>query len=115
MTQVFGVNSANGLYLDSSNNIAILRDLPAITQACETATKAQLGEMVLATSQGIPNFETIWIGTPNYSLYSSYLRNTLQAINGVQEVSSLTLKTLENMLSYTATIKTSFGSGNISV
>lgn len=113
MTTTFGTDANNDLFLNVQNNISVLSDLAAIIAACETATKAQLGEMILTTTQGIPNFETVWVGAPNYSLYTNYLRETLIAVDGVQEVVSLQLMTLNNNLSYTATIRTAFGTGTI--
>lgn len=113
MTTTLGTDANNDIYLDSSNNVAILNGLPAIVKACETATKAQLGEMVLATGLGIPNFQTVWNGNPNFSLFESFLRDTILSVDGVDEVVSLQLRTLNNTLSYTATIRTAFGAGDI--
>lgn len=113
MTTTFGTDASNDLFLDVGNNISVLGGLAAILKACETATKAQLGEMVLTTTQGIPNFQTVWVGAPNYSLYTNYLRTTLVNVDGVQEVVSLNLSTIKNKLLYTATIKTAFGTGTI--
>lgn len=109
MTQTFGTNTNNDLYRDSSGNLAILNGLDAVLAACETATKAQLGEMVLQSNLGIPNFQTIWVGSPNYSLFRSYLRATLLSVSGVREVKSIEVKSANNVLSYTATIETDFG------
>lgn len=113
MTVTFGTNSKNDLYLTSAKSIAVLNGLDAVLKACETASLAQLGEMVLATELGIPNFQTVWVGTPNYPLYTSYLRSTLESVDGVIEVESLDLKTVSNTLSYTATIRTIYGTGVI--
>jgi hypothetical protein len=113
MTQTLGTDSNNDLYLGLDDNVVMLSGLAAIMAACETASKAQLGEMVLATGLGIPNFQTVWVGSPNYSLFSSYLRRTLLAVPGVLEVVSLELKTNNNVLSYIATIRTTFGSADI--
>lgn len=113
MTKTFGTDKNNDLYLDNAKNVAVLTGLPAISAACETATKAQLGEMVLAIGQGIPNFQTIWVGSPNFPVYTSYLRKTLEGIPGVLAVSSLDLTVANNVLSYSAMISTQFGSGSI--
>lgn len=113
MTTTFGVDTNNDLYLGPDKNIVILIGLEAILQACETATRAQLGEMVLEINQGIPNFQTIWVGSPNYSLYTDYILKTLAGVDGVLEVISLQLKTIEDTLTYTATIRTQFGTGDI--
>lgn len=113
MTQTLGTDSNNDLYLGEGKNIAVLSGLPAIIAACETASKAQLGEMVLADQSGIPNFQTVWIGSPNYALFTSYLQRTLLSVEGVVDVTGIELNNRNNILSYTATIKTAFGSVNL--
>lgn len=110
MTKTFGTDSKNDLYLGDGKNLTFLDGLPAVSAGCETATKAQLGEMVLATQSGIPNFQTVWTGSPNYNLYASYLRRTLLSVLGVLDVTDLQITTLNNLLSYTAKIRTQFGS-----
>lgn len=109
MTATFGTDDTNDLYLGADGNIVLLSGIEAVAEACETATKAQLGEMLLMTTLGIPNFQTVWRGVPNFAVYTSFLRNTLQNVNGVQSVESLELKAQSNVLSYVATIKTTFG------
>lgn len=113
MTTTFGTNANNDLYIGSDGNLVVLTGLQAVMAACETATKAQLGEMVLTDTQGIPNFQTIWVGSPNYALYQSFLRNTLLAVPGVLDVKSITLTALNNILSYTAVIVTQFGDAEL--
>lgn len=112
MTMTLGTDSENDLYLGEGKNVVVLSGLGAIIAACETASKAQLGEMVLADQSGIPNFQTIWVGSPNYSLWVSYLQRTLLSIEGVLDA-AVEIRTINNVLSYTATIKTTFGSVNI--
>lgn len=111
MVSTFGTNDNNDIYLGITGSLVVLKDLPAIEGACETASKAQLGEMVLATKQGIPNFQTVWVGSPNFPLFQSYLRNTLLGVAGVQDVQSINLSSVKNSLKYTATIVTQFGIG----
>lgn len=113
MVTTFGTNSNNDLYLGINGNLVVLKDLLAIESACETATKAQLGEMVLAVKQGIPNFQTVWVGAPNFPLWQSYLRNTLLGVAGVQNVQSINVSTIKNTLKYTAKIITQFGIGEL--
>lgn len=113
MTTTFGIDQNNDIYLNNEKNLAVLTGINAVVDAVKTATQAQLGEMVLETGQGIPNFETIWIGTPNYSLWESYLRNTIMNIDGVQELQSLQLQKTGDVLTYTATIKTIYGTAAI--
>ncbi len=109
MATTFGLNSENDIYLGNDGNIVVLSDIQAIAAACETISKAQLGEMVLTTTQGIPNFQTVWVGAPNLGLWQSYLRNSLQNVDGVLQVSDLSFAVNDGVLSYTAIIKTPFG------
>lgn len=113
MTQTLATNSKNDLFMNSSGSLTMLTGLPAVVAACATAAKAQLGEEVLAQNAGIPNFQTIWIGTPNYAIFSSYLRNALQNVDGVKEVNDITMSTQNNVLSYKATITTIYGNGTV--
>lgn len=113
MTRTFGQNSVGDIYIGTDGNLAVLSGLAAVEAACATATKAQLQEMVLATTSGIPNFQALWIGTPEYSLWRSYLLSTLQNVPGVEQVSSLTLSVSGNTVSYTAVIVTPLGTATI--
>lgn len=113
MTQTFTSNSANDIFIGSDGNLAISSGIEAVAMACKTASLAQLGEEVLTDTQGLPNFQSIWIGSPNYALYESYLRNTLLNVPGVLAVKSITMSAQDNVLSYTATIQTQFGTTQI--
>lgn len=99
----------NDLVINSSGSLTMLSGLPAIVAACETATQTQLGECVLETGVGLPNFTTIWVGTPDYALWQSYLQSTLLAVPGVTQVQSISLKAVNNKLSYVAEINTVYG------
>lgn len=114
MTQTFGLNSLNDIYLGTDGNIVVLSGIQAIAGACETVSKSQLGEMVLTTTQGLPNFQAVWQGVPNLRLWQSYLLKALQNVSGVLEVSNLSLEKVDGILTYQATIKTPFGTTQIS-
>lgn len=113
MTATLGTNSNNDLYIGADGNLVMLSGIAAVEAACLTATKAQLGEMVLATTSGIPNFQAIWVGTPDYALWKSYILGALQNVPGVQQVTSLALSVRENTVFYTANITTQFGNGTV--
>lgn len=114
MTKTFATNANNDLYIGSDGNLVIHTGLLAVRDACSTAAKAQLGEMVLDINRGIPNFQTIWIGAPNIPQFETALRNTLQAVADVVEVISLTININSGVLSYTAVILTTYGQTFIS-
>jgi hypothetical protein len=107
----FAVNSQNDLYLDGSGNISFAYDLMAISQQCQQAAKTLLGEMIYNTTTGIPYFQVLWVGIPNVTQFTGALRRAFLAVGGVLEVVSLITSQTENSLSYTAVIRTIYGSG----
>lgn len=109
MVQTFETNSNNDIFLDAAGNVPISTGLEAVLEACATATKAQYQEMILAQSAGIPNFQTIWIGVPNYAIFSAYLKATIESVEGVIAMTNLTLSSKDNVLSYAAEINTIYG------
>lgn len=111
VVKTFNTNSDRDIFIGSDGRLSIATDLQAVLKGCESATYAQLGEMVLATKLGIPNLEAIWIGVPNYPLFELYLRNTILAVQGVTGVKSIEISVRGNVLSYTANIVTVFGAG----
>jgi hypothetical protein len=109
MTQTFGTTSTtNDLYLGPDGNLVVLSGIAAVEAACATATKAQRGEMVFATDTGIPNFLTLWVGTPEYGLWKAAILSTLQGVPGVVAVTSLNLAVDGNTVSYVAQITTQY-------
>lgn len=113
MTRVFTVDSNNDLIIQGDGLMGLSNGLQATLQACEHAAKAQLGEMVLAVNNGVPNFQTIWQGAPNIAQFEAYLLRELQNVDGVIEVTSLNASASNNILNYNATIRTIYGEGAI--
>ena len=113
MTQTFGVNENNDLFIGSDGNLSIVSGQQAVLFACASAAKAQLGEMIYAVNQGIPNFQAVWVGTPNLQQFEAALRNTLLNVSGVVQVDSITFTQTNtskgNILGYTAVIVTEYG------
>lgn len=109
MTQTLGTNSDNDIYVGSNGNLIIDRGQQAVLDACATAAKLQLGEAVLETGLGLPNFQTVWVGAPNIAIFENYLRRALLNVQGVTAVKNLTTSVVNNTLSYTAVIETIFG------
>ena len=116
MTQTIGTTDQpdNDLYLNSTGIIAILQGIDAVVSACQTAARLALGEAVLATTTGIPYFQAVFNGSPNQSVFESYLRTAWQNVNGVNGVQSLTISIAQATLSYTATIQSIYGPAEIS-
>lgn len=102
------------IYLDRRGNISISYDLDAVLQACAQAAQTVLGEIIFDVNQGIPFFQTVWNGIPNFQQYTASLRLAFLNVSNVVEVVSLFTNQVDNELQYTAVIRTTFGSGGIS-
>lgn len=114
MVKTFATNENNDLFIATNGNLAITTGLDAILQACQTAAKAQRGEMIYNTTLGVPNFETIWArGIPNLAQYEAALRQTLLGVEGVTNVTDLLVTNQNNVLSYQANIVTDQGTATI--
>ena len=113
MTQTFTTDSRNDLTIGTDGNLSISTGLDGVLQACATAAKAQLGEMVLALNRGVPNFQTVWSSRRNVAQFESFLRATLESVSGVQKIDELSVIAEGNVLKYGAVIVTDFGAGAI--
>lgn len=114
MSKTFSVDANNDLYLGVDGNVAVVTDLDALVEICAHVCKKELGECVLNTDQGIPNFQTVFVGTPNIPAFEAALRKSILAIEGVTEVVSLlTERGADSLLTYTITIRTIYGQGTI--
>lgn len=112
MSIIWAVGPTNAPYIDPNGRIAIKRDLDAVAQACEHAMKAQLGEMVLQTNQGVPYFQTVW-SQPMLAQFEAAARRTLLSVANVTEVAAFTVNASAGTLSYTAFIVTTYGRATI--
>ena len=113
MTQTFETNEKNDIFIASNGRLSIVGDVRAVLSACETAAKSQRGEMIFEADRGIPNFQVTFAGAPNLALFEAFLRETIEGVDGVVEITELQTENKNNVLSYTATIKTIYGNGTI--
>lgn len=109
MTKSFGVNENNDIFIAQDGNLSVVTGIVATLFACAQAAKAQLGEMIFAVDQGIPNFQTVWIGTPNIPQFEAYLRANILAVAGVQSIKNLSTNASNNVLNYKIVILTVYG------
>ncbi len=89
-------------------------DLDAVLQTCEQSMKQQLRELQFDQKKGIEFLENGFLGDPNFQRFEAESRNTLLDVEGVLSVESFTHKQEDDVLLYTATIKTIYGIGVIS-
>lgn len=116
MTTVLAINAVNDIYVDDTNNLAMLfgnqttqQGLAAVQQACKTASLAQLGEMLLFTTQGMPSLQSVFNSNPNLAIYQAALVAAIQQISGVISVQSITFTKTGNVLNYVAEIQSQYG------
>ena len=111
MSRTLAVDSTNDIFIGGNGSLSVVSGLEATLQAAQQAAQTQLGEMIYAVDQGLPNFTAVWNGAPNLSQFEAYLRRTLLAVDGVTGVPNLTTSAGGGVLSYTATIETIYGPG----
>ena len=99
----------NDIYLDAENNLSLSFDLQAALESCAETAKTILGEMIFNVDQGIPYFETVWVGSPNITQFVAALRSALLRVPNVTEIISLIPAVNSGILSYSALIRTTFG------
>lgn len=115
MVQTLQTSAApsNDLVLNSSGSLTMLSGVEAVAQAATNACLTQLGECILQTGLGLPNFGLIWVGVPDYSIWQTYLQQTLLDVNGVTKVDSINLTANNKILTYNAQIQTIYGATTI--
>ncbi len=116
MTAVVAVNADNDIYIDGTNNMAMLfgsaadkQGADAVAQACQTASRAQLGEMILFTTQGMPTKQSVFNSNPNLAVYQTALTAALLQVPGVISVQSIIFTKTGNVLNYVAVIQSQYG------
>lgn len=114
MTRTFAVDSNNDLVIGEDDRLSIADGLTAVLQNCEHAAKTILNEMVLAQGEGIPYFEAVWVGVPNIAVWEAAFRARVLAVADVVAIVALTTGRDGEVLTYTATISTIYGTGDIS-
>lgn len=113
MTQTLSADSNNDLFLGRDGNISISYDLQAVLENCAHAVKVRLGEVALNTEQGVPYFETVWVGVPNIIQFESAARTAIMQVPGVVEIVSFRTTRVADALNYVAVIRTIYGQGEI--
>lgn len=113
MPTTFAISDKNDFVFGSDGNLLIVTGLQAVLMACKGAAQAQLGEMVLAVNQGVPNFNTVWNGSPNLQQFSTALRTILLQVPGVLDILELEVLPSGDNLFYRAVILADDGSGEL--
>jgi len=113
MGRVLSVDLTNDIFIGADGSLAMSDGIQATLQAAQQAAQTQLGEMVYAVDQGLPNFDVVWNGAPNLAQFEAYLRRAVLAVDGVTAINELETANAAGKLTYRAVIVTIYGSGAI--
>lgn len=109
MTQSFALDNRNDLTLAPDGRLKIASGLEAVLYACQNAVQTVRGECPLDIERGLPNFETVWGGSPNLAQFEAAARSALNAVAGVVSVQSFVATFSGGAVNYTALIETEYG------
>lgn len=113
MNLTLAVDADNDLFLTPTGDLAFAVDAEAVAQSSVQAARTLRGELVLDVTLGIPYFDTVWTGVPNIRQFEAALRQRLLAVRDVRGIVSLSTAHNGSVLSYVATLSTTFGSVTI--
>lgn len=106
----FATDGNNDLFI-SGRALASVEGLAAVITVCKHAAQAILGEMVFAQDQGMPYFETVWVGNPTTAPFEAAFRERIAAVDGVVEITSLSTAQVGDKMQYVAEVATIYGAG----
>ncbi len=116
MTRKIAVDENNDWFLDGNKNLAISVGLQAVLEECEHTMKVVIGELVFNITKGVLSFEVggVFGNSPDLLFFDSRSRRALLAVADVEEVVAFDAIRDGDVLKYEATIRTIYGTGEIS-
>lgn len=104
-------SSYGDIYLDDKNNLAIKTGEEALLDVLNNVIRTRKYELQYDMNKGVPYFETIFSDSGLLGLWRSYLIQTIENVNGVISVESITysLDDGSKKISYTCKIRTIYG------
>lgn len=109
MTRIFSENNKRDIFLNADKRISITEGIEAVAQSTKSAVELQQGEAIFSPQRGVPTDRAVWSGTPNLPQFELFARKQILAKPEVKEVPNFDVEVNGELLSYTATIKTTFG------
>lgn len=106
----FAVTDTNDFAL-VGRSLALNEGMQAVLDVCAHAAKAILGEMVFAQEQGMPYFQTVWVGAPTTAPFEAAFRARISQVPGVVGIEELTTSQVQDTMRYEAMIVTVYGTG----
>lgn len=110
--RTFATSSSND-FLVSGRSLVLRSNIDAVLLVCRHAAQAILGEMIFAKNQGMPYFETVWVGAPTTAPFEAAFRERISAVEGVRGIEELTTEQVGDKMRYSAVIATIYGTGTL--
>lgn len=110
--RTFAITASNDM-LVTGRSLSLVSGIDAVLNVCAHAAQAILGEMVFEQQQGMPYFETVWDGSPRTEPFEAAFRARIAQIEGVTGIELLDVAIVGDVMQYSATIATIYGTGQI--
>lgn len=111
--RTFQSNALNDLVIGSNGNLNTFGDINAIAQTARQFMQARRGEMIHKADEGVPFDPVVWGASPNVAQFEAVGRARLLQAPDVLEVLEFTATQNGDILTYTATIRTTAGEATI--
>lgn len=108
--RTFATTDTNDFAL-AGRSLVLATDLRAVLDVCQHCAQALLGEMVFAKEQGMPYFQTVWVGAPTTAPFEAAFRDRILRVTGVSGIDELTTEQVGDTMRYQAVIATIYGPG----
>lgn len=97
----------------NNGKFVFVEDVDVVKQNCAHAMRQLLGELNYAFDKGIDYLGNVFSGNPNMQLFKARAQENLLAVDGVTGVVTFNYTLNQNVLEYTAQIRTIFGRHDI--
>lgn len=104
-------NSDNDIYIGADGNIALARDVEAVSQTAEHYAKTVLNEMIQDFDRGVPFFIVAFGSSPSIPQFEAAMKARILQSPGVTGIRSFETSQDGDVLRYTAQIETIYGAG----
>ena len=103
----------NGDFDTSSGSMELISDLDEVIQTSEQTIRQSKGELKYDKEKGISYFQNAFRDNYNEQLFKAEIRDQLLTVNNVQKVVIIDVSRKEKDLTYSATVDTVFGKGEV--
>ena len=111
--RTFATTTPTNDFLVSGRSLVLAGNIDAVLLVCRHCAEAILGEMMFAKNQGMPYFQTVWVGAPTTAPFEAAFRERISQVAGVTGIEELTTAQVGDKMQYSAVINTIYGAGTL--